>query len=206
VGSPDSLDEYMVAGFSTVDFPAGSRVIDVGCGSGRHLKELNARGCRAVGVEPDADRVRECRLQGFQVVQGRAEQLPFVDASFDGVLCNVALPYSDERKSISEWNRVLVPGGQVRASYHGFGYALRILRYGPGLRERLFAVKMIVNTWVYWLLGRRLPGRVGNTLCQSQRQMEKYYRQYGFAPVASAAGKAFWGFPVYLFHHLRKVN
>src|SRR5262245_24046802 len=115
--------EYLREDFSFSEFRPRSRVIDVGCGEGRHLAELRQRGCQAVGVEPDRGPREDCLRQGFTVLEGTAERLPFADRSVEGIVCCVVLPYTDEQRSVAEWARVLAPGGEVRASYIGLGYA-----------------------------------------------------------------------------------
>ena len=117
-GSPRSLSFFS-------DFPAGCRVLDVGCGEGVHLRALAARGYEVVGVDSSPVLVHRLRRAGCHVVQGSAESLPVADGSFDAIVCSVVVPYTDERRSVAEWSRVLRPGGAVRASYHGVGYALR---------------------------------------------------------------------------------
>jgi SAM-dependent methyltransferase len=190
--------------FSMVDFPRGARVVDVGSGGGEYLRELTGRGVHAVGVEPDAELVRRCASEGLRVVTGTAESLPLETGAYDGILCSVVLPYTDERAAVREWGRVLRPGGEVRASYHGYGYALRYI-IGTKSRARLYGLRMLMNTWYYRLLGRRLPGWLGDTLCQSRSRLKRYYREAGFELLADVEGKRYDGMPVFLYHHLRKI-
>src|SRR5205823_1566393 len=60
---------------------AGERVLDAGCGTGRHLSDLAACGCRPVGVDFSAEmlRVARRRLPGVPLVQAALEgALPFI--------------------------------------------------------------------------------------------------------------------------------
>jgi SAM-dependent methyltransferase len=185
------------------NFAAGTRVLDVGCGTGEHLAELARGGCEVVGIEPNGQAAQALRDQGYQVRQGAAESLPVPDESFDAVVCSVVIPYTDERRAIAEWARVLVPGGQVRASYHGIAYPLRQMLLGPGLRRRVYGCRTIINSWVYRLTSRRLPGFWGDTLYQSMARLGRYYRDAALALVSEYIRPAV-GLRDVFFHHLRK--
>jgi SAM-dependent methyltransferase len=187
------------------DFPSGLRVLDVGCGDGTHLAEIARRGCQVIGLEADRQAVRRLRDQGYEVVQGAAENLPFPDRSFDAVVCSVVIPYTDERRAIAEWSRVLAPRGQVRASYHGLGYALRQLLRGPGCRLRLYGGRTIANSWLYGLTGRRLPGFWGDTLYQSATRLRRFYELAALSLEAEFIRPAYGGLRDVFFHHLEKA-
>lgn len=188
------------------DLPREARVLDVGCGSGGHLKALAARGFRIVGVECDVQAVQSLQREGYDVVVGRAEELPFPDRSFDAIVCSVVVPYTDERRVIAEWGRVLTGGGQVRASYHGVAYALKQLLAGPGYRRRLYGGRTIANGCLYRLTGRRLPGFWGDTLYQSASRLARYYERADLALVAEYVRPGLGGLREIFFHHLRKQD
>jgi methionine biosynthesis protein MetW len=69
--------------------PEGSRVLDLGCGSGELLAYLQERrGCSGLGVELADDNVVRCIRRGVNVLQFNLEEglATFDDASFDVVL------------------------------------------------------------------------------------------------------------------------
>ncbi|MES2715428.1 MAG: methionine biosynthesis protein MetW [Pseudomonadota bacterium] len=69
--------------------PAGSRVLDLGCGDGALLAHLQqAKGCSGYGVEIADENVLACARRGVNVVQLNLEEglALFEDHSFDVVL------------------------------------------------------------------------------------------------------------------------
>ncbi|MEY2892149.1 MAG: hypothetical protein RJA98_2057 [Pseudomonadota bacterium] len=69
--------------------PPGSRVLDLGCGSGALLAHLQAeRGCSGYGIEIDDANVLACQQRGVNVIQLNLEEglAIFGDQSFDVVL------------------------------------------------------------------------------------------------------------------------
>lgn len=186
-------------------FPDGSLVVDVGCGEGEQLGALRTAGCVPVGVEPSPLLASALRNAGYEVVVGKAEALPVEAASVDGIVCKVVLPYTDERRAVSEWARVLRPGGRVRACYHGMGYYLSYLLNGETLAQRFYGGRALLNTALYCMTGRRLPGWIGDTLFQSRRRLLGYYESCGLGLEVEWLSRRFFGSPVFIYNVLVKL-
>lgn len=66
---------------------APDSVLDVGCGAGALLRELQAAGCpRCIGLEVDPTLHAALRDEGIEAVAGHGEALPFPDRSIDIVV------------------------------------------------------------------------------------------------------------------------
>ena len=106
----------------------GERVLDMGCGAGRHAFELYRRGAHVVAFDLDADELAgvekmfgAMRLAGevpedatAETVRGDALDLPFPDGHFDKIVASEVLEHiPDDMRAMRELLRVLRPGGEL---------------------------------------------------------------------------------------------
>ncbi|QBS46503.1 class I SAM-dependent methyltransferase [Nocardia sp. CS682] len=91
----------------------GSRVLDLGAGTGKLTGTLVALGADVVAVEPDPAMLAELRrvLPAVRALSGSAEEIPLPDGSVDAVLAGNALHWFDMAVAGPEIARVLAPGG-----------------------------------------------------------------------------------------------
>jgi SAM-dependent methyltransferase len=199
-------DGYVASDYAFTDFAPGSRVLDVGFGAGGNLTHLGQAGCRVCGVEYDGRLAKGGRAKGLAVAQARAEQLPFRSGSMDGVICKVVVPYTDEALAVGEIARVLRPGGVARVAFHGLGYSLKYAFTSENWKRRVYGLRTILNTVVYAVSGRRLPGFIGDTVYQTRRRLQRYYDRFGLEIVEDRPTQPFMGAPVFIYQTLRRTT
>lgn len=125
---------------------AGARVLDLGCGAGRHLPHLCARGARALGLDLSGDLLREARRADPRgdhgpLLRGDWTRIPLADACCDAVLSLfTAFGYGEDRdeqrRMAAEVARVLRPGGRWCLDYLNPRAVRRDLAATPPPRRR----------------------------------------------------------------------
>jgi demethylmenaquinone methyltransferase/2-methoxy-6-polyprenyl-1,4-benzoquinol methylase len=93
-------------------------VLDVACGTGAVALELvRQKGCSVVGVDQSPEMLAEARQRvgdRVRLVEASAQELPFEDASFDGLTAAYLLRYLDDLPAgLRELARVLRPGATM---------------------------------------------------------------------------------------------
>ena len=109
----------------------GMRVLDLGCGGGRHAFEVYRRGANVVALDQNVDdlaavqQMFDAMAAEGQVpagatattIEGDALDLPFADGSFDIVIAAEILEHiPDDTVAMAELTRVVRPGGTVAVS------------------------------------------------------------------------------------------
>jgi len=119
--------------------PSGSRVLDLGCGSGELLESLvRGRGARAQGVELDPYKVAECVRRGVSVFQTDLDQglAGFPDNFYDYVILEETL--QTVHHPVQVLSEMLRIGRRGIISFPNFGYWRVRLELGFGGRMPVF--------------------------------------------------------------------
>ncbi|MCX4448803.1 class I SAM-dependent methyltransferase [Streptomyces sp. NPDC087866] len=95
---------------------AGTRLLDVGCGTGNVSSAALARGAavRAVDAEPGMVAATRRAAPGAEARTGTLPQLPYADGEFDAVVANFVLNHVGRPlEALVELRRVARPGGRI---------------------------------------------------------------------------------------------
>ena len=98
---------------------AGTRVLDLGAGTGRLSAVLLEMSMEVVAVEPD-DAMRALIPVGAQALSGTAEQVPLPNGSVDAVMVGQAWHWFDHEQALAQVRRVLRPGGVLGLLWNVF--------------------------------------------------------------------------------------
>lgn len=146
------------------------RVLDVGCGAGRHGLYLQQKGLDVTGIDNSPGAIKVCKLRGYRKVRGMSvtEVHRFKPESFDTIIMmgnNFGLfgGYKQARRLLRQMYRITSPEGRIIAEttdpyqtkdplhtgYHRFNR--RRGRMGGQLRIRI-RHNNIIGPWFDYLL------------------------------------------------------
>lgn len=118
----------LTADYDRLGLRAGDRLLDLGCGFGRHAFEALRRGARVVACDMAVPELVETgktfeamKAAGEAApmllsctVNGDATRLPFADDSFDRIIASEVMEHvPDDLAALDELTRVLRPGGTM---------------------------------------------------------------------------------------------
>jgi ubiquinone/menaquinone biosynthesis C-methylase UbiE len=120
------------------EIPFGAMTLDIGCGPGRVMSCLAAKGLRCVGVDLSSASI-ELMVQrtGKKGIVASNLQLPIQDSSVDRVISDGVIHHTtDPRGAFAECCRILKPGGLLYlAVYKPGGHYQKLYRF-PGFAIR----------------------------------------------------------------------
>lgn len=97
----------------------GSRILEIGFGTGDLLSEMRSQGYLCYGVElsPSMMRIakRKLRQKGIEALlcRARAQDMPFQDGAFDSLVSAFPSSFILDPRAQREMVRVLAPGGRL---------------------------------------------------------------------------------------------
>lgn len=213
---------WLFDAFAALDPQPGQLVADVGARDAHYAIELVRRhDVRAVAIDPLPLHVELARAKvaeagvDVDVIEGTAEKLPLAEESVDWVWCRDVLSHVDIPRALSEFVRVLRPGGAVLAyvtlpterleprEAQELAEACALTRFtagdldaaarDAGLEQR--SVDRLGSEWrermiedATWDPGDDLLG-----IARLRRRRAAFVEQHGEAAVEAAFGGLLWG-------------
>ena len=137
--SPENPDEIVVSLASILEKRKAKRILDLGCGAGRHVIYLAERGFEAYGADISETglkltnkRLRSRKLEA-EIIKCDMKSLPYVRSCFEAVICVQTIYHQKLREiqeTISDVYRVLKRNGLFLANFH----SRRSGKYGKGIK------------------------------------------------------------------------
>lgn len=115
---PSLIDHWLASIIEYGGIKANSKVLDVGCGTGRYpLGMLSATGCTVYGLDPSIEMLKQAvvkdKTKHILWVCGDGHRLPFRDSSFDCAYMTLVVHHiENKRLALREVRRVLKRGGR----------------------------------------------------------------------------------------------
>jgi SAM-dependent methyltransferase len=151
-------------GFSNLD-----KVLDAGCGYGQWSASLAELNTSVYSVDNSEVRIKllediaeTLELNNLNTQVGSIENIEVPDSEFDAIFCYSVIFFTDYKKAIKEFYRVLKPGGKLYICSNGLGWYLYNILSGynssTDFDSRRMGIKALENTLSYLSSGTRTSG------------------------------------------------
>lgn len=170
-----------------IRFTKLGRVLDAGCGFGQWSIVMARLNREVAGIDISPDRIRIAskiaRSQGLKIdfLSASIGRIPHPDGYFDAIFCYGAIFFMDEEQAISEFRRVLKPGGKLYVCFNALGWYLFLI-FRRGLHGDFFSLKEGLKTFWNQLRGSRKGSHV-----ISRGRMRQVLMKTGFKIVSLEA-------------------
>lgn len=134
--APERTEEEVAGAVRLLRLKEGARLLDLGCGTGRHAIPLSRRGFHVTGIEWSPDALAKARTHAEAVsvtpalIRGDLGALPLREGSVDAAISIFSsLGYEGDATTariLAEARRVLKPGGRLLVEVLGRDRAVRI--------------------------------------------------------------------------------
>ena len=175
-----------------IGFYGKDRVLDAGCGCGQWSVVLAHNNARVDAL--DCSEIRVSALQSIAELHdlgniethcGTIEDLPFEDETFDAIFSYSTIYFTDVRKTLKEFARVLNRGAELYISTNGLGWYLHNLIDGHNESATFDSRKMAINTINESLNYYSLDSANNTQIITPSKFIRRLLMQFGFEIVAT---------------------
>ncbi|MAH26073.1 MAG: hypothetical protein CMI19_03860 [Opitutae bacterium] len=142
-------------------FNGKKRILDAGCGFGQWSVALALKNGNIDALDCSKERVDALEaiasllgLGNIKTHYGTIENLPFNEETYDAIYCYSSIYFTDVKKTIEEFARVLKPNARLYLSTNGVGWYLHNLIEGHNdsnhFDSRAMAINAIVESLNYY--------------------------------------------------------
>jgi len=155
----------------SISFSDHNIVLDAGCGVGQWSLVLSNLNKNVVSIDVCDKRIntlkeisKSLNITNITSSVESIDNLSFSDNSFDAIFCYSAIYFTDIKKTLKEFYRVLRKGGKLYFSTNGLGWYLHNLIDGHNsssdFDSKQMAIDTLKNSIEYYSSGIKKPGQI----------------------------------------------
>ena len=174
--------DYYRKRIKALNYNKYKHVLDAACGCGQYSIALAEKNQYVTGLDINPGYIEisqhissKFNLQNIDFLVGNLHEMPFPNESFDAIFCYGALMYTKEDRVISEFARILQPGGNLYICSDGAGWPIyKFVVEGcqnKRLRSIIGSMRLIFNTFIYNIMSSTSP-------CHRTFLPQKYLSDY----------------------------
>lgn len=123
----NAIEQSLIASHTS-----GPSVLDIGIGTGRATAPLIEKGYHVTGIDSSEEMLKVAReafpKDALRLLKGDIRDLPLTNHEFDGIVSlNVLVHFPNWSHLLSEWSKILKPGGRIVFDIHSMDHCVAAL-------------------------------------------------------------------------------
>lgn len=138
----------------SIKFCSLNKVLDAGCGFGQWSIVLSMLNKEVYSIDIDKKRMQvldniknELNITNLNLYKGTIDKMNFENNFFNAIFCYSSIYFTDFKKTIKEFHRILKPGGKLYINTNGIGWYLYNLIEGHNQTVNFDSKKMAMNAF-----------------------------------------------------------
>ncbi len=171
-----------------IGFEDKNAVLDAGCGFGQWLFSLADMNKKVVGIDFSQERVDVCKeiaqknnINNVEVIKSSITNTELKEESFDAIFSYSSIYFTDYRKTLKEFYRLLKKGGVLYFTTNSWGKYISDIINNPyptsDFYPRWYAIKTIWNTFKNKREGFSMEN---GALVMSKKKTKRIMQKIGF--------------------------